>query len=90
MPEDVVAGGHIQPFGKETHLQGGCFIGKTSWFKKHPYDEKHFPFSFMDVYISRKIRGDGKKYANIEGVVSIMGEYKRLRKYKIIHAHKVK
>jgi len=83
---DIVMGGDIRPVEEKIHLQGGCFIGKTEWFKINRYDEENFPFSYMDVYISDKIIEDKKRFIKIDGVISTMGG-KPDEPFQIAHYH---
>ena len=94
---DFVLGGDIRPVGhgSDRHVQGGVWIGYVPWLLKYPYDEKKFPFTFMDVYISRTAVRDRKQLLQIPGIHSVMEGWRKrddasntvVKKYKIVHAH---
>jgi GT2 family glycosyltransferase len=90
-----VLGGDLRPFGSMKHVQGGVFIGRTAWMRQNPYDEKKHPFTFMDVYLSKKILGSRLKMLRLGKIYSSMlgwsaknhAQNKTLKKFKIVHSH---
>jgi len=90
-----VMGGDIRPFRNKNHVQGGIYIARTSWMKAHPYNLS-YPFTFMDVEISKEIMKDRKKMIKIPLIHSSMfNEWNKrshdtnmkIRRIKIVHSH---
>jgi len=77
------------------HIQGGIYIAKTDILKSFRYDEKRYPFSFMDVDISQRMIKAGAELINIPAVYSIMGnimpdlhkEWLKNKEVAICHSH---
>ena len=81
-------GGTISPVTRgHNHVQGGVFIARTDKLRETPYNEKKFPFQFMDVYISDKFAEKGYKMIDIHIVHSVMGKPRIRKEQKIIHTH---
>jgi len=96
--EIYVMGGDVIPFRSRNHVQGGLYIARTAWMKAHPYNLS-FPFTFMDVEISKEIMKDRKKMIKIPLIHSSMfNEWNRrshdtnmrMKKIKIVHSHLIK
>ena len=93
--EKYVLGGDLRPFGSMKHIQGGVFIGRTKWMKANLYDEKTHPFTFMDVYISKRVHRQRLKMLRLGKVFSSMkgwsaknhAQNKTVKRFKIVHAH---
>lgn len=71
----------------QDHVQGGVFIARTEILKEIPYDSINYPFTFMDVYLSNKIKEAGYEFLDIPIVHSVMGKPRRRNHQKIVHAH---
>ena len=93
--ELYVMGGDVLPFRNNNHVQGGLYIARTAWMKAHPYSLS-FPFTFMDVEISKRIMKDRKKMIKIPLIHSSMfNEWNRrshdtnmqMKRIKIVHSH---
>jgi len=95
--ELYVMGGDVLPFRNKNHVQGGLYIARIAWMKKHPYNLA-YPFTFMDVEISKEIMKDRKKMIKIPLIHSSMfNEWNRrshdsnmkIRRIKIAHSHQI-
>ncbi len=94
--ERYVMGGDVKPFRNHNHIQGGLYIARTAWIKQHPY-KGSYPFTFMDVEISKEIMRDRKKMIKIPLIHSSMHEWNRrshdtnmkTKMIKIVHAHQI-
>jgi len=92
--ERHVMGGDIRLFRNANHVQGGIYIARTKWLKKNPYNEKAFPFTYMDVEICKKIIRAKKKIFRIPLIHSSMGQWNRrshdtnriTKRIKIVHS----
>jgi len=92
--ERHIMGGDIRPFKNVNHVQGGIYIARTKWLKENPYNEKAFPFTYMDVEICKKILKDKKKLFRIPLIHSSMGQWnkrshdinKMNKRIKIVHS----
>ena len=94
MPEAVM-GGDLTPYKGRHHIQGGIFIARTQFLKDYPYDAEHYPFSYMDVFMSDKIVKLGFKLGEIGGIRSTLSKWNKFseirnaqnERFKIVHGH---
>jgi len=95
--KNYVLGGDLRPEIRQrrVHVQGGVFIGLRSWMLKNPYNQRKYPFTLMDVDISRKVARSGAYMLRIPRIFSAMNGWKKRnhrdniikKKYKIVHSH---
>lgn len=77
------------------HIQGGIFIAKTAALLEVPFNEKYYPMSLMDVDLSQRFEAQGKRFVQLDRMLSMMGnilpelhnEWEVTKEVLICHSH---